>query len=52
MAERFRVSEMIFMLENNEFVLSSGKESDLEGVEEVHGCLPALSEIPVSESGC
>ncbi len=50
MAERFDVCDVILRLENNEFWLSSGKESDLEGVE-AHGYLPAPSEIPVSEIG-
>ncbi len=37
-------------LENDEFGLSSGEESDFEG-EEVHGYLPTPSEVPVPYSG-
>ncbi len=51
MAERFDVSEVIVRLENNEFPLLSGKESDLEGAE-VHGYLPAPSEITVRVIPC
>ncbi len=50
MAERFDVCDVILRLENNEFGLSSGKQSDLEGVE-AHGYLSAPTEIPVSEIG-
>ncbi len=46
--ERFDVSELILSLDNDVLRLSSGKESDLEGVE-VHGCLSAPSDILVSE---
>ncbi len=48
--ERFDVRELILSLYNNEFRLSSGKESGLKGVE-VHGYLPAPSEIPEREIG-
>ncbi len=48
--ERFDVSELILSLDNDEFRLSSGKESGLEGLE-VHGYLPAPSEIPEREIG-
>ncbi len=44
MAERFDVSEVLLKLANDEFGLSSGKESDLEGLE-FHGYLSASSEI-------
>ncbi len=50
MADWFDVSEALLKLENDEFGLSSGKESDLEGVE-FHSYLSASSEIPVSEIG-
>ncbi len=48
--ERFDVSELILSLDNDVLRLSSGKESDLEGLE-VHGYLPAPSEIPEREIG-
>ncbi len=41
MSERFNVSEVLLKLDDDEFGLSSGKESDLEGIE-VHGYLPHL----------
>ncbi len=40
----------IYGIENDEFGLSSGKESNLEG-EEFYGYLSAPSEIPVSDIG-
>ncbi len=43
--ERLDLSELILSLDNDVFRLSSGKESDLEGLE-VHGYLPAPSNIP------
>ncbi len=48
--QRFDVSELILNLDNDEFRLSSGKESGLEGIE-VHGHLPAPYEIPEGEIG-
>ncbi len=48
--QRFDVRELILSLDNDEFRLSSGKESGSEGLE-VHGYLPAPSEIPEREIG-
>ncbi len=49
-AERFNVSEVLLRLDDDEFGLSSDKESDMEGIE-VHGYLPAPSEIPERKIG-
>ncbi len=45
--ERFDVSELILSMENDEFCCHLAKRVVLE----VHGYLPAPSEIPVSEIG-
>ncbi len=47
MADRFDVSEVLLRLDDDEFGLSSGEESDFAG-DEVHGYLPVAAEILAS----